>query len=362
MTMDCPACAAPMDEGGGVCLACGCSPGTPAPAKVFKDARRDERFDLPTDVVLRKLGPGGVPEKEERTIAHDLSRSGMRILTSWSDLKEGDQVAVEEVGGNFWSGAIVRHVNRGADHITRVGIEFLEKRAPDRLVGTTTSLPRPVFNTVRSSPGPPAGASGPISLPASSRPISRPRNTGSIPRPRTTGSISRPRNSGSIPRPAVTRPPTSPVPPRGAGNQPPGQAAPVAAPRAIEIVLAEIATARTTARGLIAESKIWEALECLAKAQALAEGTAEAKAIRILTWETQAKIPSLMRAAQQNLEDLARSEPADVAVHSALGRIFWEAGLPARARVAFNRVLVLDPSDREATAALAVLSDSTKRG
>ena len=331
-----------MDEGAGVCLACGRSLGTPAPAKVFKDARRDERFDLPTDVVLRKLGPGGVPEKEERTIAHDLSRSGMRILTSWSDLKEGDHVAVEEVGGNFWSGAIVRHVNRGADHITRVGIEFLEKRAPDRLVGTTTSLPRPVFNTVRSSPGPPAGASGPISLPASSRPISRPRNT------------------GSIPRPAVTRPPTSPVPPRGAGNQPPGQAAPVAAPRAIEIVLAEIATARTTARGLIAESKIWEALECLAKAQALAEGTAEAKAIRILTWETQAKIPSLMRAAQQNLEDLARSEPADVAVHSALGRIFWEAGLPARARVAFNRVLVLDPSDREATAALAVLSDSSK--
>ena len=354
MTTDCPTCAAPMDEGADVCLACGRSLGTPARAKVFKDARRDERFDLPTDVVLRKLGPGGVPEKEERTVAHDLSRSGMRILTSWSDLKEGDQVAVEEVGGNFWSGAIVRHVNRGADHITRVGIEFLEKRAPDRLVGTTTTtMSRPVFTSARSSPGSPERASGPISLPASSRPISRPRNTGSIPRPRTTGSIS---------RPAVTRPPTSPVPSRGAGNQPPGQAAPVAAPRAIEIVLAEIATARTTARGLIAESKMWEALECLAKAQALAEGTAEAKAIRILTWETQAKIPSLMRAAQQNLEDLARSEPADVAVHSALGRIFWEAGLPARARVAFKRVLVLDPSDREATAALAVLSDSTKRG
>ena len=119
--------------------------------------------------------------------------------------------------------------------------------------------------------------------------------------------------------------------------------------------------ARATARGLIGESKIWEALDCLSKALALAEGTPEARAMRILIWETQARVPSLMRAAQNNLEELARNEPGDVAAHSALGRIFWEAGLSARARVAFLRVLALDPKNREATAALAVLSDPAKR-
>jgi cytochrome c-type biogenesis protein CcmH/NrfG len=110
----------------------------------------------------------------------------------------------------------------------------------------------------------------------------------------------------------------------------------------------------------VAESKIWEALEALARAQVLAEGTPEARAIRILTWETQAKIPSLWRSAQQSLEDLARSDPEDVAVHSALGRVFRGAGLSARARVAFSRVLALDPSNREAAAALTGLGGSAK--
>jgi predicted Zn-dependent protease len=125
-------------------------------------------------------------------------------------------------------------------------------------------------------------------------------------------------------------------------------------------VLEDIEMARAAARGLVAESKIWEALDCLAKARALAEGTSEERSLRILTWETQAKLPSLMRQAHQNLEDLAREEPADVAVHSALGRLNWEAGLSARSRMAFKQVLRLDPQNREATAALQALGDPGK--
>ncbi|MBK5254494.1 MAG: PilZ domain-containing protein [Vicinamibacteria bacterium] len=317
------------------------------PRNALEDARRDERFEIPTDVVLRKLGSSGAPEKEERTIAHDLSRSGMRILTSWPDLEAGDQVAVQEVGGNFSSAAVVRHVKRGTDRITRVGVEFLENQAPDRLVGTTTGLARPVFDSVSSSVSAGSG-SGPISPLGESRPIPRRRNS---------GSISRPRTATSIPRPPVPPPSTTSIP-RPSGSPP---SAPAPAARTTESLLEEIAVVRATARGLIAASKIWEALECLAKAQLLAEGTSEERAIKILTWETQAKVPSLMRAAEQSLEELARNEPGDAAVHSALGRIFWEARLSARARVAFNRVLALDPSNREATAALAVLNDPKKR-
>src|SRR6187549_1990076 len=142
MVLECPSCAAPAKTGDETCSACGRSL-TSAPPRASGTARRDERFALPTDVRIRKLGPGGVPEREERTIAHDLSRSGMRLLTSWSDLAAGDEVAIEEVGGNFSTSAVVRHVRRGTDQITRVGIEFTEKQAPDRLVGTTTGISPP---------------------------------------------------------------------------------------------------------------------------------------------------------------------------------------------------------------------------
>jgi hypothetical protein len=366
---------------------------TPAPAGPREDARKDERFEIPTDVVLCKIGPGGASEKEERTIAHDLSRTGMRILTSWSDLQAGDQVAIQELGGTFSTGAVVRHVKRGTDRITRVGVEFVGNRAPDRLVGTTTGVVRRAAASSSAPPVPEGAGSAPTTRPGSSRPISRPRNSGPIPRPRNSGPIPRPRNSGPIPRPRnsgpIPRPRDSgPIPrrrdsgptprprtttsiprpggpadptsnfPRPSGDQPPGASG--AAPRTLESVLDEIAALRTSARGLVAESKIWEALEALARAQVLAEGTPEARAIRILTWETQAKIPSLWRSAQQSLEDLARSDPEDVAVHSALGRVFRGAGLSARARVAFSRVLALDPSNREAAAALTALGGSAK--
>lgn len=354
----------------------------PAPVARQGDTRRDERFQVPTDVLLRKLAPDGAVAKEERTIAHDLSRSGMRLLTSWSDLAEGDQVAVQEVGGSFATGAVVRHVKQGTDRITRVGVEFVGNQAPDRLVGTTTSMARPSF--VSSSAGRPVAGSSmrPPERSASSpgfRPsdsISRPSIPGSIPPPKDAPSPPPPRTTTSTPRPAgptnltssIPRPggptnPTTSIPrPGGPATLTTSIARPTAAPaRSAEETLEEIANLRVTAKTLVGESKIWEALDSLARAQALAQGTSEERAIRILTCETQAKVPSLLRTAQQNLEELARNEPNDAAVHAALGRIFWEAGLAARARVAFSRVLALDPVNREATAVLARLNDPTRR-
>lgn len=303
---------------------------------ITKDARRDERIYLPTDVVLRKLGPDGKPMKEERTVAHDLSRSGMRILTSWSDLNKGDKVGVAEVGGDFATGAIVRNINRGTDHITRVGIEFLDKKAPDRLVGTDRTK-RSQATPASSSPGVHAsGGSGPA-----------PHARSSGPRPTPPAADLR-RPSGGTP----------PAGSRGAGSRPPsGPGATVSSARSSVSIQEDVETARK----LVSESRIWEALECLARAQAKAEGTPEARTIRIMVAETQARNPALMRAAQHNLEDLARTEPGYVPVHAALGRIFREAGLPARARESFARVLALDPANQEATEALSALAAPTKR-
>ncbi len=345
MTPACPSCDAPLEAGVQVCPACGHSLSIPPPrAQGSQESRRDERFTVPTDVRLRKLDANGAPQKEERTIAHDLSRSGMRVLTSWSDLQEGDRVAIEEVGGAFSTGAIVRHVKRGTDQITRAGVEFTGNQAPERLVGTTTGIARPAFTSVLSSPGSTGGLPGPTPPP-----VSVTSRSGSF---RLLPSLD---TSASTSQPAMVKAPPAPPPARVKAPPPPP-----APPRPVESILADIEKARTAARGLVAESKIWEALDCLAKAQALAEGTSEARALRILIWETQAKLPSLMRQAHQNLEDLARSEPMDAAVHSALGRIYWQAGLSARARMAFKQVLTLDLENREANAALQVLNDPAK--
>jgi serine/threonine protein kinase len=287
-----------------------------------KDARKDERIYLPTDVLLKKLSPSGTPEKEERTVAHDLSRSGMRILTSWSDLEKGDKVNVVEVGGDFATGAIVRNVNRGTDHITRVGIEFIGNRAPDRLVGTDKTQRKR-----GSGPHTPARGSGP---------------TPQAPEPGPRRTPSQPHN------------PISFSPPHRPSDRPSGERPAVGGHRPATSIQDEIAKSRK----LIAESRLWEALQCLATAQELAQGTPEATIIRIMIGETQALNPALLKAAQQNLEDLARTEPKVAAVHAALGRIYRSAGLTAKAIEAFGRVIGLDPSNREAGEALAELQGS----
>ena len=119
--------------------------------------------------------------------------------------------------------------------------------------------------------------------------------------------------------------------------------------------------ARSAARELAAESKVWEALDVLGRAERLAAGTPEARLVRIQTLETQAKVPSLMRTAHRELEALAAREPGDAAAYSALGRMFFDAGLSARSRAAFQQVLAIDPSNREATLALAALNQPPKQ-
>ncbi len=311
-----------------------------------KDARKDERIYLPTDVVLKKLGTGDLPVKEERTVAHDLSRSGMRILTSWSDLEKGDKVKVIEVGGDFATGAIVRNVNRGTDHITRVGIEFLDNRAPDRLVGTDKTRRAASKGSGPQAPARHSGPSAVVPPPPAGAPA-RPQSAVHATVHSTAHTATHAQNRGSAPPPPPQKPPDRPF----------GEGATVDPNRNRQRIREEI----TRARNLIVESRIWEALQALATAQELAQGTPEAITIRIMIGETQAMNPALLRAAQQNLEDLARNEPQVVEVHAALGRIYWSAGLAEKAIESFGRVLALDPDNREAVDALAALHESNSK-
>jgi serine/threonine protein kinase len=103
----------------------------PAPTK---ERRETTRLEIPLAIVLKRTSPQGTVLQEERTIADNLSRHGLRVLTSLASVSVGDVVVVEEFGGDFKTRALVRHRSLPKDGIARLGLELLDREAPDRLV------------------------------------------------------------------------------------------------------------------------------------------------------------------------------------------------------------------------------------
>lgn len=107
---------------------------TTAAPQAGAERRKSSRLSMSVDVVLCRLHPDGSKGREERTVLDNISRGGARALTSMTDLKPGDKVALREIGGDFETEAIVRNAFVGPNRIPRVGLEFVGKKAPDRLV------------------------------------------------------------------------------------------------------------------------------------------------------------------------------------------------------------------------------------
>jgi hypothetical protein len=97
------------------------------PAPKARDRRREERR---TVFVNLRVAHGA---QNELTVAEDLSSGGVRVPTSLK-VKKGDIVTVEELGGDFRSRAEVRNVFTGDDKVTRLNLQFLDGRAPARLL------------------------------------------------------------------------------------------------------------------------------------------------------------------------------------------------------------------------------------
>jgi serine/threonine protein kinase/tetratricopeptide (TPR) repeat protein len=100
------------------------------------ERRRDTRLPISLDLMLRRLGAGGSVLQEERTVTDNIGAHGARVLTTMTDLSEGHTVSVQEVGGSFGTKSIIRHVSTGTDRVRRLGIEFVDRAAPDHLVPT----------------------------------------------------------------------------------------------------------------------------------------------------------------------------------------------------------------------------------
>ncbi|MET0554123.1 MAG: protein kinase [Vicinamibacteria bacterium] len=126
------------------------TPVLPAVAPRSDERRRDTRLGISFDLILRRTGPTGMMLEEERTVADNVGRQGVRVMTTMSSLSPGDVVSVEEVGGPFRTRAVVRNQHVGTDRIRRVGLEFLDRQAPGHLV---PSEDRPS----RAMPGPTSG-------------------------------------------------------------------------------------------------------------------------------------------------------------------------------------------------------------
>ncbi len=114
-------------------------PLTPAPDSLSAaghDRRGHGRLETPVNVKLRRLDAQGQVLQEERTIADNIGRGGARVMPAMAALQVGETLQVEELGGDFRALAKVRHAFVAADRIRRLGLQFLDQQAPDRLVQT----------------------------------------------------------------------------------------------------------------------------------------------------------------------------------------------------------------------------------
>ena len=98
------------------------------------ELRRDSRIAISVDLVLVRVGPGGVPGADERTLADNIGRRGRARADGGRPRRGGRHRAHRRAGRRFQTTAAVRHVSVGADGIRRLGVEFLDRSAPDRLV------------------------------------------------------------------------------------------------------------------------------------------------------------------------------------------------------------------------------------
>ncbi len=130
-------------DSGGIARAAARAGRTPSrTAARVDERRRDARLRIPLDVVLRRQDGSGSLREPERTILEDVSRHGASVLTAQADVAVGEVLLLEEVGADFKSRATVRSLHTGTDGVRRLGLEFVDRALPERLLPVETPAPR----------------------------------------------------------------------------------------------------------------------------------------------------------------------------------------------------------------------------
>lgn len=103
------------------------------------------------------------------------------------------------------------------------------------------------------------------------------------------------------------------------------------------------------------DGRYWEAVALLVETVAVARGALRTRA-RVLLARAYLKHPESVKAAEKELLAAIQESPDDVEAYYLLGNLYKQAGLGARARAMFRRVLELDPRNRQAKAELEALA------
>jgi len=427
------------------------------------ERRRHTRLPISIEISLRRLRPDGSVEKEERTIADNVSQAGARVLTSMTEVEVGDKISLSEIGGDFETDALVRNAFVGPDNIPRLGIEFIGKTAPDRLIPDSDDRPRarrqPATRppgarseTRREEAGPagPAGASGSadgtpppaiaieerrLELLEAYRSMAKASHFEFLGIDRSAREadvkdaymrlarryhpdaardpamadlqkelsavfvrlseaydvLRDPEKRGRYesrlgPRKASERikpPSVSPVaqapaaePPKAAGTPAPrtvsvpaAPSAPAApsppappAPESDEERSLRVEEAIRTARRHFAAQEHWEVVQLLEPLLDEPVAPRLRGSLRLLLAQAMAKNPRWLKRSEELVVGLVRDDPKNADAHYFLATLYKQAGLVARARTAFRKVLELQPGHAGAGAELDALDQGGRGG
>jgi tetratricopeptide (TPR) repeat protein len=150
---------------------------------------------------------------------------------------------------------------------------------------------------------------------------------------------------GPLEAPSSAAPPATAAPPL---VPPPGLLLP---PSGADYVTSEETLLR--AQLLMLQAKYWEAITLLEAAVPHMQPPRHQSRGRILLARAYAKNPNWLRKAEEQLQEVLRTDPAHAEAHFQLGLLYKAQGLSARAQGLFRRVLEIKPDHRDAAAELA---------
>jgi Tfp pilus assembly protein PilF len=105
---------------------------------------------------------------------------------------------------------------------------------------------------------------------------------------------------------------------------------------------------------LFADEKYWEAIQQLEPMVRRAEGSTRSRA-KILLARAYRKNPKWRKRAEGVLQSLLEEDPRDVVAYLLLAEIYRDAGLTARARALYRKILEIQPGYAAARRALDIL-------
>jgi hypothetical protein len=106
-------------------------PTDPKPAP--KERRKHKRVDVFVNLRLLIVDPAGRTLREEQTVTENLSRGGVRVMTSLP-LSKGEHVVVEDLARTFRASAQIASLFIGKDGVPRLNLQFLNGGAPAALI------------------------------------------------------------------------------------------------------------------------------------------------------------------------------------------------------------------------------------